>query len=492
MATGVLRNHGIGLTVGVALLLGALRGQVVALEPTQLTGQLTVLGQEQKLEANGLSFLVVGPDGTELASYRKSEAAAPASNLKLLTAIGVLDQLGPAFEISTELYRTGAIDSGALAGDLVVRGHGDPSLSGRFHRNDVFGPVRPWVAVLKELGVTRVLGRVLCDDRYFSGPSTHPDWPRDQMARWYCAPSGAINLNDNCVDVHLEPRVGAREIRVWLVPPSPRFEVVSQLRSVTQRQQHVYSVERPAQSWRIEVRGGFLESGSERTEWVTVPDPTEWFGSAFVTFLESEGIEVVGGWSRVSDDADLSDALPVASNVVCVASLLPPLLKRSLNLYADCLLRIVGKERGGAGSFEVGAASVRAHLIRVGIGDEGLVVRDGSGLSAGNRASAQTLVTALRYAQSRPWFTLFRDSLAIAGVDGTLRTRFGDGPLNRQVFAKTGHIQGVSTLAGYLKTDLGDVAFAFLYQGSAAKTGAARDWQEACVEEVSRALERPR
>ncbi|MGE3165100.1 MAG: D-alanyl-D-alanine carboxypeptidase/D-alanyl-D-alanine-endopeptidase [Planctomycetota bacterium] len=458
-------------------------------ESRELTARLLTLGSARKLEPAQLAFSIVGPDGTVIAEHRSEEPEPPASNVKLLTAVAALDLLGPDFEVSTELWRTGLVRNGVLEGDLIVRGRGDPSISGRFHRGDIFGPLRPWVAVLGELGIERVSGRLLCDDRYFSGPSVHADWPSEQLDRWYCAPSGALNLNDNCVDVHIAPRVGAQEVRVWLEPSCARFEIVNQLRSVVQRKQHVYSVERATGSWRIDLRGGFLASGTERTEWVAVPDPTDWFGCALQTFLESEGIGFGGGVGRLEDAAAVADAVLVASTQASVASMLPSMLKRSLNLYADCLLRIVGKERGAGGSFEQGADCVRSHLVRLGIAREGVVVRDGSGLSAKNRASAATLVRALRHARATPWFPVLRDALAVAGADGTLRSRFASSPVAGKVLAKTGHIDGVSTLAGYLTTGGGDVTFAFLFRGPVARTAAARNWQEEAIEIVWRALE---
>ncbi len=417
----------------------------------------------------------------------------PASCLKLATAAAALDLLGPDFELRTELYRAGAIEGDELAGDLVVVGRGDPAISGRFHAGDALFELRPWAEQLRGLGVRRIRGRLLGDDGYLAGDARLPEWPEEQLHRWFCAPSGALNLNDNCVDVTLTPRGAGEErrarIEVTLSPENPLFRVTGALAPVSNARLHCYSLDRAPGAWEIRVAGHFLETAPARTEWVTVPDPTQAFLGALAALLEREGVDVACGTER---GRRVANAVHLQSVRRPVRMVIPVLLKRSQNLYGDALLRVMGREHGGDGSYESGARQLTAWLEQVpGIAGTG-VIRDGSGLSRRNRATAATLVAVLRYAAAQPWRDLYFDSLPIAAVDGTLEKRFQKSPLERRVRAKTGHGHGITTLAGIVSTDAGDLWFSLLFQGRPSEIALAERWQEEVLLSAALAFSAPR
>ena len=245
------------------------------------------LARKLGIRPNEIAFSITLPNGARV-DHRAREPMKPASNMKLFVAVAALDGLGSGFMIQTDLWRRGVLRDGVLHGDLVVLGRGDPSFSGRYHPGDVWAPFRPWLGQLRELGIKKVEGKVRADTRYFSGPARGVGWPARQHHKWYSAPSGALNFNDNCVDVHIRPRGGS--IEVSLVPSIARFRVDSRIRPVRSVKQHVYSVERAAGSWDIVLKGGFLASGDERVEWITVPDPESAFLEAFRALLREEGI----------------------------------------------------------------------------------------------------------------------------------------------------------------------------------------------------------
>ena len=147
----------------------------------------------------------------------------------------------------------------------------------------------------------------------------------------------------------------------------------------------------------------------------------------------------------------------------------------------------MGRERAGKGSFAAGAATLTRYLEGLGVG-EGVVIRDGSGLSRENRLTAHGLVSVLRHLESRPWKQVIIDALPVAGRDGTLARRFRDSPVRDRVRAKTGHIEGVSGLTGFLDTARGRVRFALFYQGKASQVAAARRWQRAFLEAIDAGL----
>ncbi|MFQ5654758.1 MAG: D-alanyl-D-alanine carboxypeptidase/D-alanyl-D-alanine-endopeptidase [Planctomycetota bacterium] len=447
---------------------------------SELVARALEMARTRGIDPESIAFAIRTPGGV-LHAHRSRVPMAPASNLKLLAAAAALDHLGGDFLLRTDLLRHGAIEDGVLDGDLIVVGRGDPSISGRLRGGDPLAELRPWAALLKELGVRRVRGALLADDRYLGGPSALPEWPAEQLHRWYAAPSGALNLNDNCVDVVIAPDAGGSSIAVSILPEIPLFELRGRIEPVATEAKHRYSIDRSPGSWEIRVAGGFLRSGAERRHPVTVPDPSRAFLAALETLLAAEGIVVEGG-SRVA-------AAPAGSVLVDriahpLAALLPILLKRSQNLYGDSLLRVLGKERGGDGSFASGAR-VLEDFLRESIGDaDGAAIRDGSGLSSKNRLSAAQLLGILEEAQRRPWGSLLLESLPVAARDGTLRKRFRDSPLAGRLRAKTGHVSGVTNLTGLISTPRGPVLFSVLHQGTAGTVPEAEKWQREVLEMV--------
>lgn len=471
------------LAVCGALLLASVWGWAAPADSARdLTADLLNLAAGSKVPTDALGFVVLDPAGEVRAEHRPRELMAPASNQKLLTSMAALDTLGSDFALRTDLWRSGSIRDGVLEGDLHVVGRGDPAISGRHHDGDPMAQLRPWASLLRELGIERVRGRLLGDVRYLDGPGRHPDWDSKQFDRWYSAPSGALNLHDNCVDVHLEP--GPSGIRAWIEPENPRFIIENRIKAVTQSKKHVYSVDRAPSTWNIVVKGGFLRTGKKRTAWVAVPDANQHFLGALQQLFASEGIVVEGGVgvAPLPAKATLVDRISRP-----LAAVLPALNKRSLNPYGDALLKILGRESRQEGNFTGGAAALRSYLERF-AASTGCVVRDGSGLSRKNRVSPQLVAEALTYATRQDWFPLFRDSLAIAGVDGTLRKRFRGSSVQGDVWAKTGHVLGVSALSGYLVVDDRRFTFAFLYQGTPKRVAAARKWQQAALEKLAAAV----
>jgi D-alanyl-D-alanine carboxypeptidase/D-alanyl-D-alanine-endopeptidase (penicillin-binding protein 4) len=165
------------------------------------------------------------------------------------------------------------------------------------------------------------------------------------------------------------------------------------------------------------------------------------------------------------------------------------LLKNSQNLYGDCLLRVANRESGGDGSFAGAGTTALAHLAERG-GGGGAVVRDGSGLSPRNRLSCADLVLLLAHADRAPWRAIFWDALPLAGIDGTLERRFRGSALAGRLRGKTGHLDGVTGLAGGWESAAGPVRFAALAGGRGARIGPFREWLDALLVALDGAIVR--
>jgi D-alanyl-D-alanine carboxypeptidase/D-alanyl-D-alanine-endopeptidase (penicillin-binding protein 4) len=430
------------------------------------------------------------------------EAARPlslASNQKLVTTACALDRLGADHRFETVLLRRGLIAGDTLDGDVIVRGGGDPCLGARFD-GEADGALRRFARALREAGVRRVSGGVVADDRLFDRELRHPAWPRDQLDRWYEAPVSALVLNDGCVDVTVAPgaRPGAAPI-VTLAPAAPLFDVELRATTTADRREHVISVERASAGGRdrLIVRGAVLAGAEPIEAVVTVGDPALVFAAVLRERLAGEGIAVEGAARLARPDEDLAAAVPVAVHASLLAQALPVVNKRSQNHYAEMLFKgIAAAEGKGPGSFAGGADAVGRFLLANGIAREEFAIEDGSGLARGNRMAPRALARVLRLMARHREAAVYMASLAVAGAPGTtLHGRLDAPPLRGRVLAKTGTINGVSALSGYVLARPGDFrrGYAFAIVGNHLREGPgrARAAQDACVEALAAALAGP-
>ena len=390
--------------------------------------------------------------GEEMVDRRADELHIVASNTKLITTAAALDALGPGHMFETRLLMRGAVAGGALDGDLAVIGGGDPNISGRQFDGDAYAVFRKWAAELRARGVTRVRGDLYLDHGLFAGPVTHPDWPERGRDKWYQAPVAALSFSDNCVMVRIRPasRVGA-PARVELVPPLPRFGPTNRASTTASAQRHSAGVRRAEGSDELTVFGAVYRRAGPLETWVSVADPVQYFGAALIDSFAGEGVAVDGDlvpverlpgliWEGVAvHRSDLLTAVQVTN-------------KRSQNFYAESLIKLLGAESCGRGSWEAGLRAAADFLAEAGLEPGSWSMADGSGLSRGNRFTPRQLTTLLRTMVHHRWGSEFIRSLPYSGEEElSWRDRLAEPPYRGNVFAKTGTLLGVSTLSGYAK-----------------------------------------
>lgn len=416
-----------------------------------------------------LSVLVTElASGDPIYSYRADELRIVASNTKLLTTAAALHYLGPGFVFDTPLLARGRVEGGVLHGDLAVVGRGDPTVSERFTL-DPFAVFRGWARALEERGIFRVDGDLLLVHGYFEDAEVHPDWPRDQLARWYEAPISALSFNDNCVWVRVSP-TGAGRGRVDLLPDLGLFPVTNLTRVGDSSRYHGVTITRRNGSSEIEARGYVWRRAEPLDAWVTVPDPTAWFGAALETALSEEGIPVAGD-RRPVEDLPAGAWERIAAHRSGLLDVLAVINKRSQNFFAESLLKALGAERCGGGTWERGIEAVAQFLeAEVGVPRGAYQMADGSGMSRRNRFTASQLVRLLRHMYYHRWGRAFLQSLPYSGEEGlSWERRLERPPYRNNVYAKTGTLSGVSTLSGYAKGRSGKL-YAFSILGNRTRT----------------------
>ncbi len=415
--------------------------------------------------------------GEPVYAYAADELRIVASNTKLFTSAAALHYLGPGYAFETPVLARGPVEGEVLRGDLAVVGGGDPTISERFTL-DPYSTFRGWAAALRERGISRIDGDVYLAHGFFDDRRVHPDWPRDQLARWYEAPVAALSFNDNCVWVRVSPTGGGRA-RVDVLPPLGRYPVTNLTRIGSSSRQHQVVVTRRPDAEAIEVRGYVWSGARPLDAWVTVPDPVAYFGAALLDALAEEGIRVagrprpvdrvpVGAWERVTvHRTNLLTALDVVN-------------KRSQNFYAESVLKTLGAERCGGGTWEQGVEAVAQFLeSEVGIERGSYRMADGSGMSRNNRFTPRQLVTLLRHMYYHPWGRAFLQTLPYSGEEGlSWERRLAAEPYRQNVFAKTGTLSGVSTLSGYAKGRSGRLYAFSILGNSTSSAWQAREGQD--------------
>lgn len=432
--------------------------------------------------------------GTSLFRRNPGLNLIPASNAKLYTTAAALDLLGPGYVFETVVATSGSIQGDTLFGPIVIRGSGDPTIGGRFTDGDELAIFRQWAAELRAKGIRHIVGDIVGDDNAFDDTPLGYGWSWDDEPYWYSAELSALSFNDNCIDVTVDASaIGLPAAISWRPMQTSYVNIVNRTETVAHDSlaEETYRRKRAANEIVIQSK---VALGTRDSESLSVSNPTTYFVHVLRDVLESEGIEV-DGYAVDIDELD-STLQPVATTELIrhrsrpLADIVAVVNKRSQNLYADQLLKVLGGMRPAAeaeepgGSAANGIAMASKVWVAAGIDTSLAQVVDGSGLSRYNLVSASMTTRLLSYMWSRPDSirTAFYESLPIGGVDGTLAGRYDDGPARGMVHAKTGSVSNVSSLSGYVTLRDGTpIAFSLICNNFIVDTDEIRDVQDVIV-----------
>ena len=392
-----------------------------------------------------------------------SEPLVPASNLKLVTTAAALDKLGAKFRFQTVL---------ALLpdGNVVIIGDGDPSLGDAeylkkagWRSNTLF---ERWAVTLKENHNVKFVKDVIVDDGVFDGEFLHPRWPADQVHKRYVPELGGLNLNVNCVDFLVQASGAGRVVSYTMDPPNGYVSVKNTC--VAGNENKIW-LSRKAGTNEIVLRGESRGSTQVPVS-VTIHDPPMFAATVFAEMLSLKGVQRNGtvrrehGYRqrRLRDGDEGAGWQVIDAYETPLTTILARANKDSMNLYAEALCKRLGyesgKETAGAresGSWANGTAAVADFLRKAGVDEKEFALDDGCGLSKHNVISPNALARVLAHEYHGKARDTYMNSLSIAGVDGTLEDRFRSSDLRDlrgRVVGKSGYINGVRTLSGYLKS----------------------------------------
>lgn len=376
----------------------------------------------------------------------------PASNVKLLTTAAALHQLGSEFRIRTSVYVSEAVPTlgaSAAASSLRVVGRGDPSLTAV--------ELRELAQQLKRQGVRNVQ-QLVVDDGYFQGNAINLTWEWEDIQADYGTSVNSLILNQNAVELTISPQKRGQSLRVsWSDAIAARQWRIEN-DSVTAEAAAPPSVTvtgvlgQPV----LRITGQLAVDAQPESFGLAILDPAEYFLQHFRSVLATEGISVEKA-SVVSKDGTAGERELAAVESPPLSVLLVEINQESNNLYAEALLRSLQASAqpslsSGANtdSADRGLSEVRASLTDLGVDPQSYVLADGSGLSRHNLVSPEAIAQTLKLMAQTPLAGVYRASLPIAGVTGTLQGRFLNTPAQGNLQAKTGTLSGVSALSGYL------------------------------------------
>ncbi len=411
----------------------------------------------KKASKNGKLGILVESLKTDkkIFEYNSDELFIPASNAKVIISVAALSILKPEYRFKTEFYSGGEISGGVLYGGLYIKGYGDPTLN-----------TERLISIADEfrkMGIKRVKGGVIVDDSYFDDVRYGKGWKKQWEGDIYSPAISALSLNYNTLDLNVYPSRLGRIPIVSTEPKGANINIIN--KAVTSNRRSRLMAVWLEEGKTVMVQGSISPRVSSYTFKLTVGNPALYTGSVFKEILEEAGIAVEGfvstgevpKWAKTFYTS-FSDPLYL---------IIAEYNKNSVNIIGENITKTLGAQlKGTPGTWDKGTQVVSEFLSKIGIKD-GFEIVDGSGLSPLNRVSPHVLTDVLRYAYKNQFISSqFLNSLSIGGVDGTLKRRFRRSEVEGKIMAKTGHLNNVNTLSGYLFTNSGDVlVFSILTNG---------------------------
>jgi D-alanyl-D-alanine carboxypeptidase/D-alanyl-D-alanine-endopeptidase (penicillin-binding protein 4) len=428
--------------------------------PYKLIDSIKTLSDSLAPEAKlGLSVYSLQRDSL-LYSINDLDDFTPASTLKILVTSAALDIIPTDWAPRNTWLLEGSKTGSHFKGRLTWSGGGDPNLSARYFPEPL-SILKQWSDSLKHEGIDTISGKIVLDESYFSGPRRPSTWEKRFFDRWYGAEISALTFNDNCLLMKVIP--GEEEGDTCTVEFEPDLNVfrIDTLEAVTTKgkRRSIQFYPHPDSNI-VYIKGEMGVDAREYSAVIPVRNPKSLARAALLEAFRQSGITVD---TTAPTDSLLEPWGLYQWHTAPLLSLLDEINQRSQNLHAEILLRHLGYFFKKEGNLENGLAAEKDFLKRMGFNPDEFTLLDGSGLSYGNKVKPRNMALLLKKMSSHPQHELFRNSLGLPGITGATGKRLRGTPNAHKIRVKTGFVNEVQGLAGYIATSDSDTLAAALY-----------------------------
>ncbi len=406
--------------------------------------------------------IVRAETGQTVYSYNAKTAMVPASNMKIIVSAAALKYLGPNYEYKTKV---------GLCGDtLVVIGSGDPLLGDKV-TDDKYGRKAGWIfediaAKLQQAGRTTIKD-IIVDTTVFDNERVHPSWPKKELNRWYASEISGLNFNDNCIEMSVKNTGG--EAAISIEPKTNYIEIVNEVVPI-QSGKSAAGAYRNQQPNKIIVKGKCKQEVGPFD--VAIEQPAAFFGCLLSENLSSAGIKMEGRLLEKPVDGDCNFKV-LTEYTTPITDCLARCNKNSLQLAAEAIVKTIAANAMPDvknGGWVKGQELISRYLLELGIKEEEFNIDDGSGLSRQNKLSANAITTVLLDVYRGGNWQIYKNSLAVGGVDGTIARYFKEEKYKGKIFGKTGYLGNVKSFSGFCSTANGDYIFSVLANNANGRT----------------------
>lgn len=438
-------------------------GTIEVAEPTESSkfNDINDVLKDARLDGATTSISIrKASDGKLVYENQGNTRVRPASVMKLLTGAAAMELLGVDHRLKTNLYSDGPIKDGVLQGNLYLQGQGDPTLTA--HGLSAF------VAELKKKGIHSITGSIYGDDTWYDDVRFSQDLNWSDEPYYTGAPISALTLSPNedydagTVIVEVYPAAKKGEAgTVRMVPKNSYLEIINKTQTVPKKGASTIKAERLHGSTTVVVSGTIPLGLAKKRSWVSVWEPTDYAVNVFKHVLIGQGIEFVDTPEISSAVVPKGATLLASKQSMPLEELFVPFMKLSNNGHGEVLVKEMGRVIEKEGSWDKGLAVMGSTLAKMDMDMNTMQLRDGSGMSHKTLVTANEVTKLLNGVQTKPWFPVFLKSLPVAGhkerfVGGTLRNRMTGTAAEGKVKAKTGTLNGVTSLSGYVETKDGE------------------------------------
>jgi D-alanyl-D-alanine carboxypeptidase/D-alanyl-D-alanine-endopeptidase (penicillin-binding protein 4) len=431
----------------VSLAIGAL--PVMAADGTLPISVRSALDHRQVAHDTLSIYIEDLESGKVLLRWQDDVPRNPGSTIKLLTTLVALDVLGPTYSWRTNVYALGSVVGGRLDGDLLLKGHGDPFL--------VTERVWQLLRKIRQAGIREISGDLLLDDSYFDVAGHDPAAFDRQPLRAYNVAPNALLMNFKVARFWFEPEHSGNGVSVWLDPPLANLDIDNRLTLIhgsCRGYQRGITVSANDAADKMTFSGKFPSGCKQYAMDRSALSHNAFAYGLFKWLWRESGGVLEGDWKNVVTPADVEPIIEFKS--LPLADVITRVNKHSNNVMARQLLYTLAAEVLGEPGTEAGGRKVVADwLQQEGLQFSALAFDNGAGLSREARMTAADFGAMLRFAWRQQYMPEYVSSMSLAGLDGTLTHRLDDGPLEGMAHLKTGSLDHVAGVAGYLQSHSG-------------------------------------